>query len=310
MKIAVVGCGAMGSVYAALLAKAGNELWAVDVWAEHIEAIREHGLRVEGASGDNTVRLGATTEAGDVGLCDLVVIASKARHVGEAAASAAAMLGPETTVLTIQNGLGSGEAASAVLGAGRVAIGVAGGFGASMLAPGHARHEGMELIRLGEMDGPVTPRLERIAEVWSAAGFRVKCFDDIHQLIWEKLLCNGALGAVCTLTDLTVGGVLANPDAWSIASACAREGHAVARAKGITLGFEDPVAYVHAFSSKIPDGRPSMWQDLKAGRRGEIDAINGGIAAAGREVGVATPTHDALVALVRAAEAGRGITGS
>ena len=308
MKIAVVGVGAMGSVYAGLLAKAGNDVWAVDVWADHIQAIRDNGLRIEGASGDTTVAINATTDAAEVGACDLVVIATKARHVADAAAAAAkSLLGADTSVLTIQNGLGSGETVSGVIGPERVTIGVAGGFGASMIGPGHARHEGMELIRLGEMDGPITARLEAIAATWAEAGFRVKCFDDIHQLIWEKLICNGTFSPTTTLTDLTVGGVLDNADAWAIAAKCAAEGYAVARAKGITLDFDDPVAYVRAFGDRLRDGRPSMWQDMDAGRPGEIDAINGGIAAAGRQVGVPTPTHDTLIAMIRAKEAARGI---
>lgn len=306
MKIAVIGAGAMGSVYAGLLAEAGHEVWAVDVWAEHVAAIRADGLRIEGASGDRTVRLDATAEARDAAPCDLAVIATKARHVADAARAAAAILAPGGTALTIQNGLGGGEAATEVLGAGRVAIGVAGGFGARVLAPGHVRHEGMELIRLGETEGPVTARLREIAEVWSGAGFRVRTFDDIHQLVWEKLICNGTYSPVCTLTGMTIGEVLDSAKVWPVAAACAREGGAVARAKGIRLGFDDAVAYARDFGAKIPHGRPSMWQDRQAGRPSEIDAINGGIARTGREVGVATPTHDLLIALVKGAEAASG----
>ena len=303
MKIAVIGAGAMGSVYAGLLAGAGHEVWAVDTWAAHVDAIRRDGLRIEGASGDRTARVQATTEARDAGPCDLAIIATKVRHTADAARAAGEILRPGAAAVTIQNGLGGGDAAVAELGAGRVVIGVAGGFGARMLAPGRARHEGMELIRLGEAAGPATARLREIAGVWEGAGFRVRCFDDIHQLVWEKLICNGAFGAVCALTGMTVGEVLDSADAWPAAAACAREGAAVARAKGIRLGFDDAEAYVRDFGAKIPGGRPSMWQDLKAGRPSEIDAINGGVARTGREAGVATPTHDLLVALVRAAEA-------
>ena len=306
MKIAVVGAGAMGSVYAGLLARAGNEVWAVDVWRDHIEAIRAAGLRIEGASGDHVVRLRATTDAEEVEACELVVIATKARHVADAARAAEPMLGPDTAVLTIQNGLGNGETVSGVLGEDRVAIGVAGGFGASVVGPGHVHHAGMELIRLGEMKGPVTPRLDRIATLWSEAGFRVRTFDDIHQLIWEKLICNGAYGAVCALTDLTVGGVMDDPHAWSVAAACAREGYAVARASDIAVDFDDPVDYIHAFGSRVRDSRPSMWQDVQARRPSEVDAINGGIAKSGREVGVPTPAHDLLIALLKAKEARLG----
>lgn len=303
MKIAVIGVGAMGSVYAGLLAGAGHEVWAVDTWAAHVDAIRRNGLRIEGASGDRTARVRATTEAGDAGPCDLAIIATKVRHTAAAARAAGKILRPGAAAVTIQNGLGGGDAAVAELGAGRVVIGVAGGFGARMLAPGHARHEGMELIRLGEAAGPATGRLREIAGVWEGAGFRVRCFDDIRQLVWEKLICNGAFGAVCALTGMTVGEVLDSADAWPVAAACAREGAAVARAKGIRLGFDDAEAYARDFGAKIPGGRPSMWQDLKAGRPSEIDAINGGVARAGRKAGVATPTHDLLAGLVRAAEA-------
>ena len=154
MKIAIIGTGAMGSVYAALLSSAGHEVWAIDAWPAHIEAIREHGLRLEGASGDRTVRVHATTDAKEVGRCDLVVIATKAMHVTQAAESAKHMLGDDTIVLSIQNGLGGPEAAAAVLGRERVMIGVVGGFGASMRGPGHAHHNGWELVRLGEFEGP------------------------------------------------------------------------------------------------------------------------------------------------------------
>ena len=116
MRIAVVGAGAMGSVYAGLLGAAGNEVWAVDTWAEHVTAIREHGLRVEGASGDRLVRIDATTRPEEVGAVDLVIIATKAMHVRDAAVSARSLVGPDTVVLPIQNGLGSSEVVAEVLG--------------------------------------------------------------------------------------------------------------------------------------------------------------------------------------------------
>jgi 2-dehydropantoate 2-reductase len=305
MKIAVIGTGAMGSVYAGLLAAAGNEVWAIDIRRDHIEAIRAHGLRVEGASGDRTVPLPASTEAADAGRCELVIIATKAYDLGEAALSARPLLGPDTVVVTIQNGLGNGETARGVLGE-AVTVGVAGGFGARIVAPGHTHHEGWELIRLGELDGPVTARLERVAEVWRDAGFGVRTFDDIHQLIWEKLICNGTFNAVCALTGLDVGGLIDDGEAWAVAASGAGEAFDVARARGITLDFDDPVDYVRTFASKLRKARPSTMQDLQAGRRTEIDVINGGIARAGREAGVPTPTHDMLTSLVKAAEKGRG----
>ncbi|MCI0634812.1 MAG: 2-dehydropantoate 2-reductase [Actinobacteria bacterium] len=308
MKIAVVGTGAMGSVYAGLLAAAGNEVWAIDSWAEHIEAIRSRGLRVEGASGDRVVRVHATTDAAAAGVADLVVIATKARDVEDAAASARPLLGPHTLVLPIQNGLGSPDRVAAVLGEGPVAIGVVGGFGASIVEPGHVHHNGWELVRLGERRGPVTPRIEQAAEIWRAAGFRVQTYDDVGPLVWEKLVCNATFSATCAILELTIGEVLEDPDAWSVSACCAQEAFDVARALGIELGFDDPVAYVREFGSKIPGGRPSMLLDLLAGRPCEIEVINGAVAAQARAAGVAAPVNETVTALVKAKEA-RGLGG-
>src|SRR5579862_9238247 len=152
MRIAIVGSGAMGSIYAALLASAGNQVWAIDGWRAHIDAIRADGLHVTGASGDRVVKLGATSDPSEPGPMDLVVIATKAYDVDGAARSASALLGEHTIVLPIQNGLGSVERVAAIVGRERVIVGVVGGFGASVIAPGHVHHHGMELVRLGERD--------------------------------------------------------------------------------------------------------------------------------------------------------------
>jgi len=300
VKIAIVGTGAMGSVYAGILGDAGNEVWAVDVWADHVDAINARGLTVEGASGDRTVRIAASTNPAEVGVCDLVVIATKALDVESAAAAAKPLIGPDTLVLPIQNGLGSADRIAAVLGEERVAIGVVGGFGASIVGPGHAHHNGWELVRLGERRGPVTPRIRRIAEVWQDAGFRVQVYDDVDQLVWEKLICNVCFGATCTILERPIRDVLDNAAAWRVASSCAQEAYDVARARGIALSFDDPVAYARAFGEKIPDARPSMLLDVLAGRPCEIDAINGAIPPAALEVGLAAPVNETVTALVKA----------
>ncbi len=304
MKIGIVGAGAMGSVYAALLADAGNEVWAVDTWQAHVEAIAANGLRLEGASGARTVAVDATSDPAAAGPCDLVILATKAPQVEAAAGSARAMLGPDTAVLTIQNGLGNAARVARILGPERTVVGVVGGFGASIVAPGHAHHNGMELVRLGELAGPVTPRIERIAEVWREAGFTVRCFDDIDQLVWEKLICNVCFSGVAALTGLTVGGIMDHGDAWSVASTCAQEAWNVARARGIRLDIEDPTAYVRDFGARIPHAKPSMLLDHLAGRRSEIDAINGAIPPEARAAGLEAPANALVAGLVRAKEAG------
>ncbi len=305
MKIGIIGIGAMGSVYAALLSDHGkHEVWAVDTWGEHVAAINASGLRVEGASGDRTVKLNATTNPADVRDCDLVIIATKYDGVTPAAHAALGMAKPDAPILTIQNGLGSAEKVAAVVGSKRIMVGVVGGFGASMKGPGHAHHNGMEFLRLGEMNGGMTARLEQVAEVWRSGSFKVLAFDDINKMIWEKLICNTTYSGPCALTGLRVGEVQANPDAWKIASACATEAFNVARRKGIMLDFDDPVAYVRAFGQKISGARPSMLLDHMAGRRAEVDNINGAICREGAAIGEPTPVNDVVVALLRSKESG------
>jgi len=186
-------------------------------------------------------------------------------------------------------------------------VGVVGGFGASMRAPGHAHHNGWELVRLGELSGPITPRLEKVAEVWRSGGFKVKCFDDIDQLVWEKLICNVCFSGTCAITERTVIEVIEDPHAWQVASGCASEAYAVARAKGIRLDIDDPVAYVRNFGLKIPNARPSMLLDHMAGRLSEIDAINGAIPVAAQAAGLEAPFNTVVSALVRAKERRMGV---
>jgi len=307
MKVAVVGCGAMGSVYAALLGNAGHEVWAIDSWKEHVDAMKANGLRLEGASGDRTVRVHATTDAAEAGVCDVAILATKAMHVEQAAQAMRPLLGKDTVVLSIQNGLGGPETAARVLGRERVLVGVVGGFGASIKAPGHAHHNGWELVRLGELSGPVSPRLEKVAELWRSGGFRVKCFNDIDQLVWEKLICNVCFSGTCAVTERTIIEVINDPDAWQVAAACATEAYNVARSRGIRLDFTDPVAYVRDFGMKIPNARPSMLLDHLAGRMSEIEAINGAIPVAAKAAGISAPYNEVISALVRAKERRMGV---
>ena len=141
MKIAIIGTGAMGSVYPGVLAEAGHEIWAIDSWADHIEQIKSNGLTLEGASGNRTItNLSATTDADDAAACDLYVIATKADGVGSAAQAVAQNMREDSLILTIQNGLGAGERIAKFIDTKNVLLGVAEGFGASMKAPGHAHH--------------------------------------------------------------------------------------------------------------------------------------------------------------------------
>ncbi len=305
-RVAIVGCGAMGSVYAALMADAGHEIHAVTLWPDHAEAMASHGLRVEGASGDRSVRLRAGTTTDGIGSCDLVIIATKAFDVEAAAHSAVPLLAAHTVVQTIQNGLGSAERVAPIVGADRLAVGVVGGFGASVRAPGHVHHNGMEMVRFGSYAGLPRPALEAGAAIWESAGFKVALFDDVRRMVWEKLIMNVTFSASCCLTGLTIGEVMRDSNAWLVAHGCAEEAIAVAAAAGIKLDVGDPIEHIRHLGGRITDARPSMLLDHLARRRSEIDVINGSIPREGAKVGVATPVNATVVALVKAREAGFG----
>jgi 2-dehydropantoate 2-reductase len=301
-KVAIVGCGAMGSVYAALMADAGHDVYGITLWPDHAEAMERTGLRVEGASGDRTARVHGSTTTDGIGPCDLVVIATKAFDVEAAARASLQLLGPETPVQTIQNGLGSADKVAAIVGADRLAVGVVGGFGASMRGPGHVHHNGMEMIRFGSHAGLPRQLLQAAARIWEEAGFKVALFDDIGRMVWEKLIMNVAFSGTCCLTGLTIGEVLADREAWRVARGCAEEAVAVASALGIKLDVGEPIEHVRRLGGKIPNARPSMLLDHMAQRRSEIDVINGAIPPLGRKAGVATPVNETVVALVKARE--------
>ena len=304
-KVAIVGCGAMGSVYAALMVSAGHEVHAVTLWPDHAEAMASKGLRCEGASGDRTVPLasaGTTTE--EIGVCDLVIIATKAFDVEAGARSSVSLLGPETVVQTIQNGLGSPEVAASVLDKDKIAVGVVGGFGASMRGPGYVHHNGMEMIRFGAYAGLPRRLLEASAEVWRSSGFEVQLFDDVTQMVWEKLIMNVTFSGTTCATGLTIGEVMADPNAWSVARGCAEEAITMSKAADIKLDVGDPIEHIRKLGSKIPNARPSMLLDYMAGRRGEVDAINGSISRLGRQYGVPTPVNDTVVGIIKARERG------
>lgn len=300
MKLAIVGVGAMGSVYAALFAEAGHEVWAIDVWQEHVDAINSRGLRIAGASGDRIVAgIQATTRLQDAGRCDYYVIATKAAGVGPAASAIAGIMDDDSLIITIQNGLGAAERIEAFMPINNVLLGVADGFGASMKGPGYAHHNAMNLIRLGEIKGGTSDRLEQATQLWQDAGFKAQAFDDIDQLIWGKFICNATFSGPCTVFDCTLGELMANSEGWEIALGCSREIFALGRAKGINFSFTDPVDYVTAFGRKMPDARPSMLLDHQAGKVSEIDAINGMAKILGEGLGIATPYNQTISAVVR-----------
>ena len=301
MKIAVIGCGAMGSIYAAKLAAAGNEVVAVDSDRASMDHIARHGLRVTGPDSDQVVPLRACTTAPSEAM-DLIVLSVKAAHVKAGAQQALPMLGAATPVLTIQNGLGSAETVADIVGDQRVAVGIASGFGASRVAAGHVHHNAMRAMRFGAYSSLPFATVESIARAWRDAGFDAAAVTDIAAMQWEKLICNAAYSAPCALTGMTVGQVMDDPDMGPVSRAAATEAWTVARASGIAVAVTDPVAHVRAFGAQMPDAKPSALLDHEARRVSEIDVINGAVPRQGARVGVAAPVNATLTALVKSIE--------
>lgn len=300
MKIGIIGAGAMGSVYAGLMADAGHEVWMFDKWVEHVDAINANGLKVEGASGERTAKPNATTDAARAGECELAIVATKGMQTKAAVEDARPMIGAETAVLSLQNGLGNVERIQELVDPANVLCGIAGGFGASMVGPGHVHHNGMEAINMAEAAGGLTARIEAVAEAWRSSGFTVGVYDDIWPVVWSKLMANIAVSATCTLTGMRVGQIVQNEYAWGLSLDCVREAAACAEAKGIKLLYDDPIAWVQDFTTKIPNARPSMYLDTQAGRMSEIGTIHGGVVDEGARLGVPTPTCAFMVRAVSA----------
>ncbi|RYH56111.1 MAG: 2-dehydropantoate 2-reductase [Alcaligenaceae bacterium] len=304
-KVAIVGCGAMGSVYAGLMQEAGHKVHGVTLWTDHVEAVNTNGLRVYGDSGDRTVRLTSMSTTTDgIGECDLVIIATKAFDVEAAANTSASLIGSGTVVQTIQNGLGSPEAATRTIDPEKIAVGVVGGFGASIPKPGEAHHNGREITRFGAYSGLSRNKLEFGAEVWTSAGFNVALFEDIEQMVWEKLIMNVTFSGSSFLTGLTIGQIINTPEAWKVASVCAQEAIDVATAAGIKLDVGNPIEHIRHLGLRIGDAKPSMRLDAELGRKAEVDAINGSIVREGARIGVPTPVNELVVNLAHAAESG------
>ena len=301
MRIAVIGCGAMGSIYAAKLAAAGNDVVAIDSDQASINQIARHGLRVTGPGSDQVVPLRASTVA-PAEMMDLVVLAVKAADVTPGARQALPMLGASTPVLTIQNGLGSAQTVAGIVGDRRVAVGIASGFGAARIAPGHVHHNAMRAMRFGAYSSLPYATVESIARAWTDAGFDAAAVTDIAAMQWEKLMCNVAYSAPCALSGMTVGQVMDDPEMGPISRAAATEAWTVARASAIAITVTDPVAHVRDFAAHMPDAKPSALLDHEARRVSEIDVINGAVPRQGARVGVEAPVNATLTAVVKSIE--------
>lgn len=297
MRIAIMGCGAMGSVYAGLFAEAGHEVLAVTRNATHVAAINRDGLRLSGASGDRRIALRAATHP-EGPAADLVVLATKAAQTAEAARSAAPLIRAGTLVMTIQNGLGAATEVAEAVGPDRLAVGIAAAFGASLPAAGHAHHASLGVVHTGAHRGLAVTDRDRIVALWAETGVDARTAEDILAMQWEKLICNVAYSGPCALTGLTVGEVMESAELSGLSRAAATEAFEVAGALGIALSVTDPVAHVESFGRRVAAAKPSVLLDIEAGRPSEIGYINGAIPREAARVGAGAPVNDTITRLV------------
>jgi 2-dehydropantoate 2-reductase len=303
VRIGIIGAGGLGSVIGGTLAEAGNDVLLVNRNRAHVEAINHNGLilRTDGRDLRIAVRAAIPAEAG--GPADLVIVLVKSFHTADAVREAIGLVGPDSAVLSLQNGLGHEDILTGLIGRDRVIAGKT-YVGGVVLGPGHviAGLAGKETI-IGELDGRITPRIERIAATFEAAGMKLVISRNIMGAIWDKLLVNIATGALSGITRLSYGGLYAVPELELTATAAVAEAIAVAKASGITLETVHPHdAWVKAASGLPPDFKASMLQSLEKGSVTEVDFINGAVVRAGTKTGVPTPVNATLVACVKGIE--------
>jgi 2-dehydropantoate 2-reductase len=297
LQFVVVGAGNMGCVYGGNLARIGQKVAFVDVWKDHVEAIRERGLRLEGLTGDFTARVQASTDAAEAPPADAVLICVNTYSTADAARAAHRVLKPGGYCLTLQNGVGNVEILEEVLGKGRVLAGLSFQSG-DLRGPGHMRHTNNGPTYLGELDRSRTPRLALLNELLQSAGMNPVLVDDVMRTIWTKFIHNCGINAICALTGLRPGHIREVPDLDEFQTGIIREALALVRAKGIEPTEPDPVAAIKEYCSH-KFHRPSMMQHLDRRQPTEIDALNGYVARESRRLGLAAPCNDALTRLVR-----------
>jgi 2-dehydropantoate 2-reductase len=302
VRICIVGCGAVGSLFAANLATLDDvEVWAFDLYQAHVDAINRDGLRLSGA-GDVHARLQATSDPAALPPCDFGIVATKAMHAEPAIAATAAAFS-SGAVASVMNGVGNEETIARHVG--RVIRGTTFPAG-KLLEPGHVQWD----VRGDTTFSPFEPAPATAAEVQALAdactrgGMPAEAVEDARPAQWRKVIFNASTNPIGALTGLTHGQVCERPDLRALVTSLVDEGKAVAAAQGITLDADPEGLIDHAAKPEVAYGhKASMLQDVEARRQTEIDFLNGGIARFGRELGVPTPSHDTITALIKGVEA-------
>ncbi|MDR0355477.1 MAG: 2-dehydropantoate 2-reductase [Deltaproteobacteria bacterium] len=306
MNIAILGAGAMGSVYGAFLAsQPENEVVLINVWAEHIEAVRQKGLLVVSDGHPDMLIRNAAAAASADGLPpqDLVIVLVKAMATERAMRSGLSLVGPETMVLTLQNGLGNLEKLGRAVNPAQVVGGVS-SFGAYVRGPGEIFLAARGETVLGETNGRITDRILKLRDVFDRAGLAPVVSDNIQGRIWTKLVCNVGINALCALLNFKNGQLLENPESEALMTDAVNEAVRVAKGEGIVFESEDVAANAKKICLLTKDNVCSMLQDVRTGRPTEICEINGAVVELGRKLGLPTPVNMVLTSLVKVMQTG------
>jgi len=300
MRICIVGCGAVGSLFAAHLAKAGEaEVWAYDVWKEHVEAIRQTGLRLSGAA-DFSVRLNATGDPRELPRCDYGIVATKAIHTKTAIAQVTHIFDENSAVCSVQNGVGNEEIIAEHV---RFVIRGTTFPAGHAIAPGHVGFDIKGDTWIGPFEPTHTPmqKVEELAALLTRSGMKTFALQDARGAQWTKLIFNAATNPVGALTLLHHGAATRFGPTGQLFNDLIAEGEAVAKKMSIDL-HGDPRDLVQKGANAPGRHRASMLQDVLAKRQTEVDFMNGAIVQWGKRVGVPTPLNQALWALIKGLE--------
>jgi 2-dehydropantoate 2-reductase len=302
LKVCIIGCGAVGSLFAAHLAQKGEaEIWAYDVWKDHVEAIRDHGLKISGAA-DFTAKPNATSDPNDLPRCDYGIVATKGVHTRGAIAQVARAFDENSALCSVQNGVGNEE-----IIAEHVKYVIRGTtFPAGhAIAPGHIGFDikGDTWIGPFEPTNTPMPKVEELAGLITRSGMNAIALQDARGAQWTKLIFNAATNPVGALTLLHHGAAAGFGPTGHLFNDLIAEGEAVARALGIEL-HGNPRSLVHKGANAPGKHRASMLQDVLAKRQTEVDFMNGAIVKWGEKTGVPTPLNKALWELVKGLEHG------
>ena len=303
MKITVMGAGAMGSVYGAYLSRVpGNQVYMLDVWREHVEAINANGLKIKDGAEDVIFPVKAACTAGEIGVSDLVIVFVKSISTAQAMADNRDLFGEKTIVMSLQNGYGNADDIAEFVPRDNIIIGTT-SHGANVLGPGYIKHAGTGITAIGGLTGAGAVFAQNLAPIFTQAGFNVQVMDNVMEIVWHKLFYSVGCNALTALLNVTNGTLLNSESSLSLMKELVYEAVEVANASGMRFDKDKELEHVRQVSKLTGENRSSMLQDVSNKRRTEIDKMNGIITKMGQDLGIETPANKTITALTRALEA-------